>query len=102
MFAKYLALEAIWMESVAGRLDVLALGGLAALGAGVGHVLGVTLLAVHGLLQLVASSLNTVPTPRAGRGSLGLERWKHLAFYVEQNMKYNLFTLKHFSQIGLF
>ena len=73
MFANYLALEALWVESVAGRLDVLALGGLAALGAGVGHVLGVTLLAVHGLLQLVASPLNTVPTTRAGRGSLGLE-----------------------------
>ena len=73
MFANYLALEALWVESVAGCLDVLALGGLAALGAGVGHVLGVTLLTVHGLLQLVASSLNTVPTTRAGRGSLSLE-----------------------------
>ena len=72
MFAN-LALEALWVESVAGRLDVLALGGLATLAAGVGHVLGVALLAVHGLLQLVASPLNAVPAPRAGRGSLGLE-----------------------------
>ena len=77
MFAN-LALEALWVESVACRLDMLALGGLATLGAGVGHVLGVALLAVHRLLQLVAGPLNTVPAPRAGRGSLGLERWKQL------------------------
>ena len=73
MFAKYLALEALWVESVASRLDVLALGGLAALGTGVRHVFRVAILAEHLLPQLVARALDTVPAARTGGGSLGLE-----------------------------
>lgn len=68
-----LALEAVRVESVPGGLDVLALGGLAALGAGVGHVVRVAILAVHVLAQLVARALDAVPAASAGRGSLGLE-----------------------------
>ena len=72
MFAN-LALEAVRVISVPGRLDVLALGGLAALGAGVRHVVRVAILAVHLLPQLVARALDTVTAARAGGGSLGLE-----------------------------
>lgn len=76
MFAN-LTLEAIWVKSVPGCLDVLALGGLAALGAGVRHVVRVAILAVHGLAQLVTSPLDAVPAARAGGGSLGLESFNH-------------------------
>ena len=53
MFAN-LTLEAIWVKSVPGCLDVLALGGLAALGAGevlqdVSHVLPLQGVDHHGL-----------------------------------------------------
>lgn len=61
------------MKSVPGCLDVLALGDLAALGAGVRHVVRVAILAVHGLPKLVTSPLDAVPAARAGGGSLGLE-----------------------------
>ena len=61
------------MERVPRRLDVLGGGELAAPGARVGHVVGVAVLAVHGLAQLVARALDAVPAARAGRGSVRLE-----------------------------
>jgi len=79
--------------SVPSCLDVLGLGGLAALGAGVRHVVRVAILAVHGLAQLVARALDTVPAASAGGGSLGLETFLTDWFVLKEQVRSPKFVI---------